>query len=370
MYEIIDKLILLLCCTTLYLFQADTSLIIVPVIITIVLSSLFVYFEKLQIKLAGNALYAILCLFFPHMIIFLPVLLYDIIHSRYQLILIIVPFLYFYNASEYSAFVISFTSVAIAFSFLIKMRTDRLNTLKTEYNDLRDNSAKMSQLLEEKNRSLLQNQDYEINLATLNERNRISKEIHDNIGHLLSRALLQVGALLTITKEDVTKEGLSDLKESLSTGMDQIRNSIHNMYDESVDLYMQLERLVKEFTFCPIKYDYDIKNPPPLPLKQSLIAITKESLANIIRHSNATKVTLLLREHPAMYQLIIQDNGNLDELTKKALTKAFMKQEFEEGMGLRNITDRVKGFGGNINITVEHGFKLFISIPKKEKQGK
>lgn len=48
----------------------------------------------------------------------------------------------------------------------------------------------------------IKNQDYEINLATLNERNRISKEIHDHIGHLLSRAILQVGALLTISKEN------------------------------------------------------------------------------------------------------------------------------------------------------------------------
>jgi signal transduction histidine kinase len=133
---------------------------------------------------------------------------------------------------------------------------------------------------------------------------------------------------------------------------------------------MQLDRLVKDFTFCPISYDYDIKNPPPLPLKHSLIAITKESLANIIRHSNATKVTLLLREHPVMYQLIIQDNGIINEQAKKTLTKAFENQEFDEGMGLHNIADRVKGFGGNIHVTVEQGFKLFISVPKKPDQEK
>jgi signal transduction histidine kinase len=345
-------------------------MIIVPIIITIVLSSLFVYFEKLPIKLTGNILYAVLCMFFPDMIIFLPILLYDILHTRYQPGFLFVPFLYFYHASEYTALVISFTSVFIAVSYLLKYKTDRLSILNMEYNELRDSSAKMSLLLEEKNQSLLQNQDYEINVATLNERNRISKEIHDSIGHLLSRALLQVGALLTIAGEGAAKEGLSALKESLSDGMDQIRSSIHNMYDESVDLYMQLDRLVKDFTFCPVNYDYDIKNPPPLPLKHSLIAITKESLANIIRHSNATKVNLLLREHPAMYQLIIQDNGTVDREVRKAVERAADNQEYEEGMGLRNIVDRVKGFGGNINITAEQGFKIFISIPKKSTQGK
>jgi signal transduction histidine kinase len=222
----------------------------------------------------------------------------------------------------------------------------------------------MSQLLEEKNQSLLKNQDYEINLATLNERNRISKEIHDNIGHLLSRALLQVGALLTITKEEITKEGLTALKDSLSGGMDQIRNSIHHMYDESIDLYVQIEHLTKEFTYCPIHYEYDIKNPPGIQLKHSIIGILKESLANIIRHSNATKVTIILREHPAMYQLVVQDNGTIDDRHRRSLSSILDQQEYGEGMGLRNISDRVKSFGGNINISVENGFKLFITFPK------
>jgi signal transduction histidine kinase len=252
----------------------------------------------------------------------------------------------------------------LVITYLNKYKTDRLKALTNDYYELRDSSTQMSLLLEEKNQSLLQNQDYEINLATLNERNRISKEIHDNIGHLLSRALLQVGALLTITMEEITKDGLSSLKVSLSSGMDQIRNSIHNMYDESVDLYLQIEHLAKGFTYCPISYDYDIKNPPTHQLKHSLIGITKEALANIMRHSNATKVSIILREHPAMYQLIIQDNGNLDELKRRHLSKAFEHLEYGEGMGLRNIYDRVKSFGGNINISVDNGFKIFISIPK------
>lgn len=366
MYEIIDKIILLICCTTLYLFHSDTGFAIVPVIIAVVLSSLFIYFDDERIRLSGNLLFALLCVFFPNLLLFLPLLMYDIFHSKYQYVIVFVPFIYIYHNSFYTAMAASFTATFFVVAYFLKYKTDRLKMLKAEYNELRDSSAQMSQLLEEQNQSLLKNQDYEINLATLNERNRISKELHDSIGHLLSRSLLQVGALLTITKEELTKEGLAALKESLSDGMDQIRSSIHNMYDDSIDLYMQIDHLVKNFTFCSISYDYDITNQPPLPIKHSFIAITKECLSNVIRHSNATKVTVLLREHPAMYQLIIQDNGTMTDSKKKALTKALANQEFEEGMGLRNIIDRVKGMGGNINISVEGGLRIFISIPKKE----
>lgn len=365
MNEIIDKIILFLSCTTLFLFYNNNGFVIVPVIITIILSSLFVYYDSVRLSVIGVILFAILCLTLPYYVFFLPLVIYDILHTRHQYLLLTAPVIFIYNLHFYNTQIISFTLVFLAVSYLLKYKTDHLNITTAEYNELRDSSTQMSLLLKQKNQDILKNQDYEVNLATLNERNRISKEIHDNIGHLLSRALLQVGALLVVSKEDAVREGLSDLKESLSVGMDQIRSSIHKMYDESVDLYMQIENLVKEFTFCEITYDYDIKNPPKLQLKHSLIAITKEALANIIRHSNATKVSITLREHPAMYQLVIRDNGTIEKEKKKHLAKAIENQGYVEGMGLHNIYDRVKSFDGNVNITMEHGFRIFISIPKK-----
>lgn len=365
MNEITDKLILFLCCTAIYLFHSTSIYAIIPMIISVVFSSLFVYYEDNRLKLLGNIIFAVLCVLFPSYVCFLPLLLYDIFHTGYQLAAVSVPFIILSNIAQYDKWTLSFTLIFLLLSFTLKVKKDRLNKLTFDYNELRDSSSQMSLLLREKNQSLLQNQDYEINLATLNERNRISKEIHDNIGHLLSRAILQVGALLVVAKDEALKEGLTDLKESLSVGMDQIRSSIHNMYDESIDLYTQIDRLVKDFTFCRINYEYDINNPPPLTLKQSLIAITKESLSNIIRHSNATEVSIVLREHPAMYQLIIRDNGVMDKETCKTISNAFKTQEFDEGMGLRNISDRVKSFHGIINVTTDQGFKIFITIPKK-----
>ncbi len=366
-HEIMDKVLLLICCAVLYLFLYDFSYAIIPVIIVIIMSSLFVYYENLKIKLAGNLIFSVLCIFVPPYLIFLPLLLYDIFQCRVQFLSLLLPALLIVHNLDNSKSILTFLLLTMAVSYLLKYKTDKLKLLTAEYNDLRDSSSEVSLLLEEKNHSILKNQDYEINLATLNERNRISREIHDNIGHLLSRSLLQVGALLTITRDDMMKEELSSLKNSLSGGMDQIRNSIHQMYDESIDLYSQLEGLVKDFTFCEIKLDYDINTLPSLSIKQSMIAITKESLANIIRHSNATRVNLCLREHPVMYQLILQDNGTMEEQKKIYLQKALQMQVFGESMGLRNISDRVKSLDGILNISMDQGFKIFISIPKKKR---
>lgn len=48
----------------------------------------------------------------------------------------------------------------------------------------------------------------------------------------------------------------------------------------------------------------------PREVKYSFISITKEALSNTMRHSDATHVSVLIREHPALYQLCIEDNGS------------------------------------------------------------
>lgn len=71
-------------------------------------------------------------------------------------------------------------------------------------------------------------------LATLNERNRIAREIHDNVGHLLSRSLLQVGALQVVNRDETVRQGLDTMRDTLSGAMDSIRRSVHDLHDESV----------------------------------------------------------------------------------------------------------------------------------------
>lgn len=365
MFEIIDKIVLLLCCTFLYITTMNETYAVIPVLLVIFLGSLSIYFGRLQIRFAIYFLYLLICALFPAYLIFLPVMLYDLLLTDYKYIATIcfVPMLA--NPNYFHATLVIFILLFCLFTFLLKYKSIRIQTLTEEYRNLRDTAEELSRVQEEKNRGILENQDYEINLATLNERNRISKEIHDHVGHLLSRSLLQIGALLTISKEEITIEGLTSLKESLSEGMDSIRASIHNMHDESIDLYSSIEKLVKEFTFCPITFDYDVVTPPLLKIKYCFIATVNESLSNIIKHSDATLVSVILKEQPAMYQLIISDNGHIDDKTKVLLRRLRISGDYADGMGLQNIADRVKGFNGNLNITGDGGFKIFITIPKE-----
>ena len=89
----------------------------------------------------------------------------------------------------------------------------------------RDNSKELTTQLVEKNKAMQRNQDYEIYLATLKERNRIAREIHDNVGHMLTRSILQLGALSVINKDETVGEAINDLSGTLNTAMTRIRSS-------------------------------------------------------------------------------------------------------------------------------------------------
>ncbi|WP_242853180.1 sensor histidine kinase [Pseudobacteroides cellulosolvens] len=234
----------------------------------------------------------------------------------------------------------------------MKYRTVSINNIQRNYYKLRDNANEISMQLEKQNNELLEKQNYEVNLATLKERNRIARDIHDNVGHLLSRSILQIGALLAIKKDDETKESLKLIKDTLSEAMDSIRNSIHDLHEESIDLQYEIQKLIDNFKFCSVNFDYDVESNIDKDIKYCFIAVTKEALSNTLKHSNATNVLVIIREHPALFQLVIHDNGTQSRL------------DSENGIGIKNIKDRVTALSGNINISTEKGFKIFISIPK------
>lgn len=352
--DLIDKAILLFCCFGIYLGLPAFGQSVVPVILCIFLSGLLSLELEEKIHLALATAFLILCVQFPGLTIFLPLLCYDLFLRRYQLLCLaaFIPiFLLWKSDLPWNAL---YTIVLSAVSLRMKYGSATRRKQQDRYHELLDTAKQLSLRLKKQNSDLMEQQDSEINLATLNERNRIAREIHDSVGHLLSSALLQVGALLAVNREEKLRQSLQVLNGTLTDAMNSIRTSVHDLYDESVDLYAQVYELTKKFTFCELSFDYELKSEPEKKLKYAFIAIVKEALSNIIRHSDASHVQIVFREHPALYQLIISDNGSVRNFNPK------------NGIGLKNIADRVEAFHGNLNISTQKGFQLFISVPKGE----
>lgn len=308
----------------------------------------------------------ILCFFVPELSLFAPFYCYIFCYRKQYLLpsLFVLPLLpCLYHSKSYAGLSILLSA---GLSFYLARKNDEHNQLKKMIHVFRDNSVETEMILRSANQQLIENQNDQIYIATLRERNRIAREIHDNVGHMLSRSILQVGALLAICRDETLTHHLKNLKESLDDAMDNIRNSVHDLHDESIDLHTALDSLVNNFTFCPAQLTCDVTKQIPKEVKYCFLAITKEALNNIIKHSNATHVTIMVKEHPGFYQLLIEDNGTkyssaTDTSSAPPHTKAFPSGS---GIGLSNMKDRVSALNGILHITADKGFRIFVSIRK------
>ena len=133
--------------------------------------------------------------------------------------------------------------------------------------------------------------------------------------------------------------------------MDSMRNSVHDLHDESVNLRVALNDITAGVHDIDITLDYDMSEKLPKDVKYSFINIVKESINNTLKHSNGNHMDIRLREHPAFYQLSIADNG----------TDIHMSGQ---GMGLFSIQERVNMLGGSLKLSTDNGFRLLITIMK------
>lgn len=351
----IDSILLFILCGILYPNKQFDALHLLGILFLIALYCFELVSNTNKNRTNLSILVLIFSFFFPKLSVLLPWHSYVLFLNRQPVtaLLYCLPFCHYYyeNQSYVNLAFIPIMALSYYLAYNNNLRTELSETVHT----LRDNSVEKEMMLKESNQHLVDSQNDQIYIATLKERNRIAREIHDNVGHMLSRSILQVGALLAICKDDTLKSHLATLKETLDLAMNNIRNSVHDLHDESIDLQSALQGLVDSFTFCPVHFQCDISKQIPKNVKYCFLAITKEALNNVMRHSNATRITLTVKEHPAFYQLLIEDNGTTSSLSEHI---------DDTGMGISNMKERVEALHGIFHINTDNGFRIFVSIPK------
>lgn len=351
MKKIIDNCIIFIICVVISIFTCDSIMTVVTALVALTMVSIILYADSKKIWFGMLCAYAILSLIWPEFIIFMPLILYHSIwykfYGTYIVLATGLPHIYIFEQWVWMTVI-----TVIMLSALLAYYSCHLSELENKLIVLRDTSKERDMLLQEKNRELIKKQDYEIYLATLKERNRIAREIHDNVGHMLTRSILQIGALKAMYREKPLNGQLESVNGTLNEAMTSIRKSVHNLHDDAVDLRGAIEEATKEVREnYNLILDYDMSNHVARNVKYCFIATVKEAMSNIVKHSNGDKVTIIMREHPGFYQMSIEDNGTIKSTNKS-------------GIGLINMKERVDSLGGTINFKNENGFSIFISVRK------
>ncbi|MGF2036353.1 MAG: sensor histidine kinase [Nostoc sp. CmiVER01] len=200
------------------------------------------------------------------------------------------------------------------------------------------------------------------NQATLEERNRIAREIHDSLGHSLTALNLQLETALKLWQANPGKAEtfLATAKELGSKALKDVRESVSTMRLNPLQ-EQSLERAIASLSenfhrsngILPI-YQINLQHPLPPEINTAIYRITQESLTNISKYAYATEVKLELATNRGNLRLIIQDNG-----------RGFDLGQNTTGFGLHSMRDRTLALGGefNINSTPGSGCKVTVNIP-------
>ena len=354
--ELAEKLILVLMCSTCLSDMEYTAVMpVIAVLSCITLGCLSTVAKSRAVQYIISSAYIICCFAHPVFALYLPLTAYDI--SRRRLYPLIAPALaaLIYCTAEENMWLLVKVPAFVVVAVLVEKLSSRSGRLGRELIVTRDSAVEYSNALMEKNQRLLEAQDNEVHLAKLKERNRIAREIHDNVGHMLTRTILQMGAIQIINKDEELKEPLESIKTTLDEAMDSIRRSVHDLHDDSIDLEGSLRDAIAPLRDnYRVNFEYDISDHINGKIKYCFIAIAKEAVNNIIKHSNGDAVTITVRDHPGMCTMCVEDNGKCSESIGTG------------GIGLENMHERVAALGGVLNITPgKQGFKIFVSIMKK-----
>jgi signal transduction histidine kinase len=188
------------------------------------------------------------------------------------------------------------------------------------------------------------------------ERKRVAAELHDNIGSTISGLKYQLQALNLKNENSSVKEIFTRLVDMIDSAYNNIRKLSHNLMPEELEqngLIGALQKLidnlnVSDDVFFKLKVHGQI---PPISREVTLelYGCCLETINNITRHANATKVFIDVSFLDGQLIIEVKDNGKGFSVTKQRL-----------GNGLKNLESRIQKIKGKISISseIEVGTKI------------
>ena len=207
--------------------------------------------------------------------------------------------------------------------------------------------------------------------ARLKERETISRNIHNSVGHSITAAVMTLDAadmLFDVSPEDA-RQKVNDANERIRGSLESIRRAVRVM-DEEVqevslsDFLCEAETVADRFV-TDTTMQADILAPDPVPELmiphehvEFLIGALQEFLTNGAKHGHADRYLISVSADSANLRMEVKDNGHAEDFSEENA-----RQKIEQGFGLKKIESYVKNAGGTCKFTNEEGFRAVVTLP-------
>ncbi|MFD2830044.1 sensor histidine kinase [Corticicoccus populi] len=197
-------------------------------------------------------------------------------------------------------------------------------------------------------------------LAIIEERHRIARDLHDTLGQKLSVIGLksELSRKLMDKDPEAAKKELHDIEQSSRLALKEVREMVSDM--KKITIHEELNHIQQLLKAADIRKELiieaDISRLPAL-IENVLSMCLKEAVNNVVKHSGATECMMQLVETEKDFHLKVTDNGKNSGL------------EYGYGNGLDGMKERLSFINGEMDtIKTIEGFEVNITIPKVLKQ--
>ncbi len=191
-------------------------------------------------------------------------------------------------------------------------------------------------------------------LAAVEERERIARDLHDILGHTLTMVAVKADLAEKLLETDPARarQEISDIRLSARDALNDVRDTVKGM--TVVNVAEEIARARDSLTAIDIDFHVsgDVPDLPHRMNKAVGLAI-REAVTNIIRHSEATQAQIQFGPATEAFRFSITDNGKGTQ----------HNEVFEPGTGMQSLTRRVEALGGTTEIDTGVGTRLEICLP-------
>lgn len=302
---------------------------------------------------------------FPYLVLFAidsNILFKNPLKLIFNAVLVLTSIYFSLNQSmEFKLINIGLTIILIAVFYYIQEENDRKLHAQELYDELRISGEK----LRKANRDLETYASSIEELTLLRERNRISREIHDSVGHALSTIAIQLGAIEKTIERDPGAAGelTKSLRSFTQNSLKDVRMAVREMKPKEFEEYegiLVIEELINKFkklTGVDVRLSFT-KERWPLSSEQAFVIyrIVQEFLSNSTRHGKATSIRIMMAFTDYNLVVTLKDNGQ-------------GAKTLEEGVGFKSIRERLKEIGGSFEYSTSpgQGFLVKLQLDRTEK---
>ena len=177
------------------------------------------------------------------------------------------------------------------------------------------------------------------------ERRRLARELHDQTGQELTSVLLGLKAVEEAKTEEARTAALAGVREQVVETLHDVRRLAVELRPKALDdfgLVVALERLRETFaeqTGMRVELEAQIGDRLPTDVETALYRIVQEALTNIVKHAQASSVSIVLARSPRAITAVIEDDG-----------RGFATEAGTEGLGLLGMGERLALLGGKLKL--------------------